>query len=88
VENRGALNGIVWTVETGRAWSLLEERKSSAYVNSTMDLDLLLTARSSEFDHKVVFIATEHPDLDIARVLARVSRGGPYGASSDHSCRV
>lgn len=50
------------------------------YVNSTVDLDLLRAARSSEFETRVMFIATEHPDLNTARVLGRVARGGPFAA--------
>lgn len=63
--------------ERGR---LLKERRSFVYVSSTVDLDLLRTARSSEFDTKVMFVATESPDLNTARVLGRVSRGGPFAA--------
>jgi predicted ABC-type ATPase len=35
-------------------------------------------ARSDGFDVKVIFVATEHPDLNIARILSRVSRGGLF----------
>jgi predicted ABC-type ATPase len=47
-------------------------------VSSTVELDLLRMARSSEFEARVMFIATEHPDLNTSRVLARVARGGPF----------
>lgn len=63
--------------ERGR---LLKERRSFVYVSSTVDLDLLRSARSSEFETRVMFIATEHPDLNTARVLGRVARGGPFAA--------
>jgi hypothetical protein len=62
----------------GERVRLLKERRSFVYVGSTVDLDLLRTARSSELKAKVMFISTEHPDLNTARVLARVSRGGPF----------
>lgn len=42
-------------------------------------MDLLEKARTEGFDVKVVFIGTEHPDLNIARILSRVSRGGLFG---------
>jgi predicted ABC-type ATPase len=58
----------------------LKESKSFVYVSSLVDLELLRLARSSGFETKVVFIGTEHPDLNTARVLARVSRGGPFAA--------
>lgn len=41
-------------------------------------MDLLEKARTEGFDVKVVFIGTEHPDLNIARILSRVSRGGLF----------
>ena len=63
--------------ERGR---LLKEHRSFVYVSSMVDLDLLRAARSSEFETKVMFIATESPDLNTARVLGRVSRGGPFAA--------
>lgn len=63
--------------ERGR---LLKEHRSFVYVSSTVDLDLLGSARSSEFETRVMFIATEHPDLNTARVLGRVARGGPFAA--------
>ena len=57
---------------------LLKERRSFVYLSSMVDLDLLRSARSSEFETRVMFIATEHPDLNTARVLGRLSRGGPF----------
>ena len=59
---------------------LLKENKSFVYVSSLVDLELLRLARTSGFVTKVMFVATEHPDLNTARVLARVSRGGPFAA--------
>lgn len=59
---------------------LLKDNKSFVYVSSLVDLEVLRLARSSGFETKVMFIATEHPDLNTARVLARVSRGGPFAA--------
>jgi predicted ABC-type ATPase len=59
---------------------LLKDNKSFVYVSSLVDLELLRLARGSGFETKVMFIATEHPDLNTARVLVRVSRGGPFAA--------
>jgi predicted ABC-type ATPase len=59
---------------------LLKEGRSFVYVSSMVDLDVLRTARSSGFETKVMYVGTEHPDLNTARVLARVSRGGPFAA--------
>jgi predicted ABC-type ATPase len=63
--------------ERGR---LIKERRSFVYVSSTVDLDLLRSAHAAGFETKVMFIATEHPDINTARVLARVARGGPFAA--------
>jgi predicted ABC-type ATPase len=41
-------------------------------------MDLLEGAQSHGFDIKVIFIGTEHPDLNIARILSRVSRSGLF----------
>jgi predicted ABC-type ATPase len=57
---------------------LLKESRSFVYVSSVIDLELLRRARSAGFETKVMFVGTEHPDLNIARVLSRVSRGGPF----------
>ena len=59
---------------------LVKDKKSFVYVSSVVDHELLRVARGSGFETKVMFIATEHTDLNTARVLARVSRGGPFAA--------
>jgi predicted ABC-type ATPase len=58
---------------------LLKTHKSFVFQSSVVDMDLLEKARSDGFDVKVIFIGTEHPDLNIARILSRVSRGGLFG---------
>jgi predicted ABC-type ATPase len=58
---------------------LLKTRKSFVFQSSVVDVDLVEKARSHGFDIKVIFIGTEHPDLNIARILSRVSRGGLFG---------
>jgi predicted ABC-type ATPase len=57
---------------------LLKTHKSFVFQSSVMDMDLLEKARSHGFDIKVIFIGTEHPDLNIARILSRASRGGLF----------
>jgi predicted ABC-type ATPase len=63
--------------ERGR---LIKERRSFVYLSSTVDLDLLRSVHAAGFETKVMFIGTEHPDINTARVLARVARGGPFAA--------
>ena len=58
---------------------LLKARRSFVFQSSVVDMDLLNSARSHGFEIKVIFIGTEHPDLNIARILFRVSRGGLFG---------
>lgn len=57
---------------------LLKAHKSFVFQTSLVDMDLLEGAQSHGFEVKVIFIGTEHPDLNIARVLSRVSRGGSF----------
>jgi predicted ABC-type ATPase len=57
---------------------LLRTHKSFVFQSSVVDMDLVNKARSHGFDVKVIFIGTEHPDLNIARILSRVSRGGLF----------
>lgn len=58
---------------------LLTDGKSFVYQNPAVDLKLVDAARSFGFEVRAIFIATEHPDLNTARVLSRVSRGGLFG---------
>jgi hypothetical protein len=41
-------------------------------------MNLLAKARSHGFEVKAIFVGTEHPDLNIAWILSRVSRGGLF----------
>lgn len=59
---------------------LFRTHKSFVFQSSVVDMDLLEKARAHGFDVKVIFIGTEHPDLNIARILSRVSRGGLFAA--------
>jgi predicted ABC-type ATPase len=64
----------------GQQKELFRTHKSFVFQSSVVDMDLLEKARSHGFDIKVIFIGTEHPDLNIARILSRVSRGGLFAA--------
>lgn len=57
---------------------LLNSHKSFVFQSSIVDMGLLKEARSHGFEVKAIFIGTEHPDLNIARILSRVSRGGLF----------
>src|SRR5207249_2284551 len=57
---------------------LLKTHQSFVFHSSVVDMDLLDKARSSGFQVKVIFVGTEHPDLNVARILSRVSRGGSF----------
>src|SRR5262250_519089 len=58
---------------------LLNSQKSFVFQSSVLDMGLLKEARSHGFEIKAIFVGTEHPDLNIARILSRVSRGGLFG---------
>ena len=58
---------------------LVSEGKSFVYQSSTVDLTLVDAAQSHDFEVRAIFIATEHPDLNTARILSRASRGGLFG---------
>lgn len=58
---------------------LLNSRTSFAFQSSVVDMGLLKEAGSHGFEVKAIFVGTEHPDLNIARILSRVSRGGLFG---------
>lgn len=57
---------------------LLRTHKSFVFQSSVADMNLWEKARSDGFDIKVIFIGIEHPDLNVARILSRVSHGGLF----------
>jgi predicted ABC-type ATPase len=59
---------------------LLQESRSFVYVSSLVDVELLRQAGRAGFETRVMFIGTEHPDVNTARVVSRVSQGGPFAA--------
>ena len=56
--------------------AMLRERRSFAVEDLTVDTDLLESARQAGYATKVFFISTEDPNLNIGRIVVRMSRGG------------
>jgi predicted ABC-type ATPase len=67
--------------ETDRERSrLTKEGHSFAYQDRTIDLQMIREAQEAGFDVKVLYVGTEDPNLNMGRVLLRVSNGGPFAA--------
>src|SRR5258708_3709709 len=60
----------------------LNELRSFAVEDIRVDVQLLDEAKAAGFATKVLFISTEDPNLNIGRILVRVSRGGQTQAIS------
>jgi predicted ABC-type ATPase len=56
--------------------AILREQRSFAVEDLVVDTELLESARDAGYATKVVFISTEDPNLNIGRILVRMSRGG------------
>jgi predicted ABC-type ATPase len=56
--------------------AMLRERRSFAVEDLTVDTELLENARQAGYTTKVLFISTEDPNLNVGRILVRMSRGG------------
>jgi predicted ABC-type ATPase len=54
----------------------LEERRSFAVEDIRVDTQLLDQAKAAGYSTKVLFISTEDANLNVGRVLVRMSRGG------------
>jgi predicted ABC-type ATPase len=54
----------------------LEERRSFAVEDIRVDTQLLDQAKAAGYSTKVLFISTEDADLNVGRVMVRMSRGG------------
>ncbi|PYT88546.1 MAG: hypothetical protein DMG41_10895 [Acidobacteria bacterium] len=55
---------------------MLLEQRSFAVEDWTVDLELLENARQAGYTTKVFFISTEDPNLNVGRVLLRMSQSG------------
>jgi predicted ABC-type ATPase len=56
--------------------AMLRERRSFAVEALNVDTELLESARQAGYTTKVLFISTEDPNLNVGRILVRMSRGG------------
>jgi len=56
--------------------AMLRERRSFAVEDLTVDTDLLESAKQAGYATKVIFISTEDPNLNVGRIVVRMSRGG------------
>jgi predicted ABC-type ATPase len=54
----------------------LRQHRSFAVEDLAVDTELLERARDAGYATKVVFISTEDPNLNVGRILIRMSRGG------------
>ena len=59
-----------------RQQPFLEERRSFAVEDIRVDTQLLDQAKAAGYSTKVLFISTEDANLNVGRVLVRMSRGG------------
>src|SRR5438477_10674292 len=56
--------------------AMLRERRSFAVEDWAVDTELLEEARQAGYTTKVLFISTEDPNLNVGRVLVRMSQSG------------
>src|SRR5215468_10199605 len=56
--------------------AMLREHQSFAVEDLVVDTELLENAREAGYATKVIFISTEDPNLNVGRILIRMSRGG------------
>jgi predicted ABC-type ATPase len=56
--------------------AVLGEHRSFAVEDLTVDTELLESARNAGYATKVIFISTEDPNLNVGRILIRMSQGG------------
>src|SRR5207249_6662548 len=56
--------------------AMLLERRSFAVEDLTVDTERLESARQAGYTTKVLFICTEDPNLNVGRILVRMSRSG------------
>lgn len=56
--------------------AMLRERRSFAVEDLVVDTELLESARNTGYATRVIFISTEDPNLNVGRILIRMSRGG------------
>jgi predicted ABC-type ATPase len=59
---------------------LIKEEHSFVYQDTTIDSQMIREAQEAGFDVKVFYVGTEDPNLNMGRVLLRISNGGPFAA--------
>ena len=57
---------------------LQREKRSFVCRDTIPDIGLIRDARAAGFDVKVIYIGTEDPNLNIGRILIRLSNGGAF----------
>ena len=55
-----------------------KEKQSFVNRDTIADIGLIRDARAAGFDVKVIYIGTEDPNLNIGRILIRLSNGGAF----------
>src|SRR6266566_5268928 len=61
---------------------LLNAGECFVYQDLTFDLQLIREAKSTGYEVKAVYVATEDPTLNLGRILIRVNNGGPFAPVS------
>jgi predicted ABC-type ATPase len=56
--------------------AMLQEHRSFAVEDLVVDTELLESARQAGYNTKVLFVSTEDPNLNVGRILVRMSHGG------------
>jgi predicted ABC-type ATPase len=56
--------------------ALLNERRSFAVEDICVDMELLYEAKTAGYSTRVLFISTEDANLNVGRILVRMSKGG------------
>jgi predicted ABC-type ATPase len=57
---------------------LLGNQASFVYQDVVIDTKIMREARKAGFGVKIIYLATESPNLNIGRILLRVGQGGPF----------
>jgi len=61
---------------------LLKAGECFVYQDLIFDLQLIREAKSTGYEVKAVYVATEDPNLNLGRILIRVNNGGPFAPVS------
>ena len=64
--------------------AMLRKQRSFAVEDLAVDTELLESARDAGYATKVIFISTEDPNLNVGRILIRMSRGSQSSTAKHH----